>query len=127
MATRLNQFLVVQMLAMPGKEMSIKDLERVCKDADYAIVIDGTTYAADGASVTLDADGQHAVMQVETSDESILSKLTGTMLGPSTEFSEIKVCTTGADKHTVYANLASYVQGPSRITLHLMVLRAECC
>jgi hypothetical protein len=63
-------------------------------------------------------------------DLSIVPLLTKTMLGPNTEFGEIKVGTTvssGNQKKdvTIYANLTNSVQGPSKIELNMIIVKLE--
>ncbi len=52
------------------------------------------------------------------------------MLGPNTEFGEIKIGTTvssGNQKKdvTIYANLTNSVQGPSKIELNMIIVKLE--
>lgn len=63
-------------------------------------------------------------------DLSIVPLLTKTMLGPNTEFGEIKIGTTvssGNQKKdvTIYANLTNSVQGPSKIELNMIIVKLE--
>lgn len=109
---------------MQDTEMSPAELRRVCAHSNYNVILNGTTYATRGVKMIPGIQDEWPAMQVEMNDESILPLLTGTMLGPNTESSEIKVVGTGSETHTVYANLTSYVQRSSRITLALTVLHA---
>lgn len=110
---------------MCGKQMSVDDLAQIFKGTDCVVILDGTEYAAANVRAAPGADAQPPVIEVDTGDESILPHLTGAMLGPSTEFAEIVVKTSGEGGHTVHTNLTSYVQTSSRITLRLSVMRAE--
>ena len=61
-------------------------------------------------------------------DLSIIPFLTKTMLGPNTEFGEIKITTTiiynGENKNiSMYANLTNSVQGPSKIELNMIIVK----
>ena len=61
-------------------------------------------------------------------DLSIIPFLTKTMLGPNTEFGEIKITTTiiynGEKKNiSMYANLTNSVQGPSKIELNMIIVK----
>jgi len=61
-------------------------------------------------------------------DLSIIPLLTKTMLGPNTEFGEIKITTTlpsNKKNITIFANLTNSVQGPSKIVLNLIIIRLE--
>lgn len=109
---------------MQENELTPKDLMRICECADYALILDGVTYAIKNTRLIPNSDGSWPVMQVEINDKSILPLLTGAMLGPSSEFTEILIIALGTNKHTIYANLTSYVQSSSNITLRLLILRA---
>jgi len=61
-------------------------------------------------------------------DLSIVPLLTKTMLGPNTEFGEIKITTViNRDKKnidiSIYANLTNSVQGPSKIELNMVIIK----
>jgi hypothetical protein len=63
-------------------------------------------------------------------DLSIVPLLTKTMLGPNTEFGEIKIITSIKynDKNkdiSIYANLTNSVQGPSKIDLHMIIIKLD--
>ena len=63
-------------------------------------------------------------------DLSIVPLLTKTMLGPNTEFGEIKINTTLESNNqkknvTIYANLTNSVQGPSKIQLNMIIVKLE--
>ena len=65
-------------------------------------------------------------------DLSIVPLLTKTMLGPNTEFGEIKITTTLQEdslKKTVliFANLTNSVQGPSKIELNMIIVKLSYC
>ncbi len=61
-------------------------------------------------------------------DLSIVPLLTKTMLGPNTEFGEIKI-TTSINQNkknvdiSIYANLTNSVQGPSKIELNMVIIK----
>ena len=60
-------------------------------------------------------------------DLSVVPLLTKTMLGPNTEFGEIKI-TTKLDSSidvAIHANLTNSVQGPSKIELNMIIIRLE--
>ena len=64
-------------------------------------------------------------------DLSIIPLLTKTMLGPNTEFGEIKITTQIEydDKKndlSIYANLTNSIQGPSKIELNMIVIKLQC-
>jgi len=61
-------------------------------------------------------------------DLSIVPLLTKTMLGPNTEFREIKITTLikqndTKKKLTIHANLTNSVQGPSKIDLNMIIIK----
>ena len=63
-------------------------------------------------------------------DLSIVPLLTKTMLGPNTEFGEIKITTTlesNSEKKdvSIFANLTNSVQGPSKIELNMIIVNLE--
>ncbi len=63
-------------------------------------------------------------------DLSIVPLLTKTMLGPNTDFREIKITTqiTFQDKvkdFTIFANLTNSVQGPSKIDLNMIIVKLQ--
>jgi len=63
-------------------------------------------------------------------DLSVVPFLTKTMLGPNTEFGEIKITThieTDNQKRdlSIYANLTNSVQGPSKIELNMIIIKLE--
>ncbi len=63
-------------------------------------------------------------------DLSIIPLLTKTMLGPNTEFGEIKIITSIEHNNkrtnlTIYANLTNSVQGPSKIELNLIIIKLQ--
>jgi len=63
-------------------------------------------------------------------DLSVVPLLTKTMLGPNTEFGEIKIMTqleTGNQKKglSIYANLTNSVQGSSKIELNMIIIRLQ--
>jgi len=63
-------------------------------------------------------------------DLSVVPLLTKTMLGPNTEFGEIKI-TTQIDYNnqkqdlSIYANLTNSVQGPSKIELNMIIIKLQ--
>ncbi len=64
------------------------------------------------------------------SDLSVVPLLTKTMLGPNTEFGEIKITTqfeTDGQKKdlSIYANLTNSVQGPSKIELNMIIIKLQ--
>lgn len=63
-------------------------------------------------------------------DLSIVPLLTKTMLGPNTEFGEIRITTsiTHNDENrniSIYANLTNSVQGPSKIELNMIIIKLK--
>ncbi len=64
-------------------------------------------------------------------DLSVIPLLTKTMLGPNTEFGEIKI-TTQIDYNNqkrnlvIFANLTNSVQGPSKIELNMIIINLQC-
>jgi len=61
---------------------------------------------------------------------SIVPLLTKTMLGPNTEFGEIKIttCIKHSDGHKdilIYANLTNTVQGVSKIDLNMIIIKMD--
>ena len=63
-------------------------------------------------------------------DLSVIPLLTKTMLGPNTEFGEIKITTqleTDNQKRdlSIYANLTNSVQGPSKIELNMIIIKLQ--
>lgn len=63
-------------------------------------------------------------------DLSIVPLLTKTMLGPNTEFGEIKITTTiesNKEKRdvSIFANLTNSVQGTSKIELNMIIVNLE--
>lgn len=112
---------------MHGSNMSPEDLRRVCGQAKYDVILNGDAYAVRNATTIPRSDNEWPAILLDMDDESILPLLTGAMLGPSQEFSEIKVVGKGKHPHTIYANLTRYVQSSSSLTLTLYVLRASDC
>ncbi len=60
-------------------------------------------------------------------DLSIVPLLTKTMLGPNTEFGEIKITTKIESNNqkkdvVIYANLTNSIQGPSKIDLNMIII-----
>jgi len=63
-------------------------------------------------------------------DLSVVPLLTKTMLGPNTEFGEIKITTHMENNYqkrdlSIYANLTNSVQGPSKIELNLIIIKLQ--
>ena len=63
-------------------------------------------------------------------DLSIVPLLTKTMLGPNTEFGDIKITTTLSSNNetknvSISANLTNSVQGPSKIELNMIIVNLE--
>lgn len=61
-------------------------------------------------------------------DLSVVPLLSKTMLGPNTEFSEIKITTqipTNDKKITLFTNLTNSVQGLSKIELNMILVKLE--
>ena len=63
-------------------------------------------------------------------DLSIVPLLTKTMLGPNTDFGEIKITTTLESNNekkdiAIFANLTNSVQGPSKIELNMIIVNLE--
>ena len=63
-------------------------------------------------------------------DLSVIPLLSKTMLGPNTEFREIKITTEIENKNqiksfVIYANLTNTVQGPSKIELNMIIIKLE--
>jgi len=64
-------------------------------------------------------------------DLSVIPLLTKTMLGPNTEFGEIKITTQIEYNNqkrdlSIYANLTNSVQGPSKIELNMIIIKLQC-
>lgn len=63
-------------------------------------------------------------------DLSVIPMLTKTMLGPNTEFGEIKI-TTQIDKDnekqniSIFANLTNSIQGPSKVELNMIIVKLQ--
>lgn len=62
-------------------------------------------------------------------DVSVVSKLSKKMLGPNTEFEELKVIARPSSgegkKFSIFTNLTNYMQSKSRIELNLTITRIE--
>ena len=60
-------------------------------------------------------------------DLSIVPLLTKTMLGPNTEFGEIKIMTEIENKGNVsiFTNLTNSVQGPSKVELNMIIIKIK--
>ena len=63
-------------------------------------------------------------------DLSVVPFLTKTMLGPNTEFGEIKITTQIEENGkktnlSIYANLTNSVQGPSKIELNMIIINLK--
>ena len=63
-------------------------------------------------------------------DLSIIPLLSKTMLGPNTEFGEIKITAEIANKNQkknlfIFANLTNSVQGPSKIELNMIIVKLQ--
>ncbi len=64
-------------------------------------------------------------------DLSVIPLLTKTMLGPNTEFGEIKITTQIEYNNqkrdlSIYANLTNSIQGPSKIELNMIIIKLQC-
>ena len=64
-------------------------------------------------------------------DLSVVPLLTKTMLGPNTEFGEIKITTQIEYNNqkrdlSIYANLTNSIQGPSKIELNMIIIKLQC-
>jgi len=64
-------------------------------------------------------------------DLSVIPLLTKTMLGPNTEFREIKITTQIEYNNqkrdlSIYANLTNSIQGPSKIELNMIIIKLQC-
>ncbi len=64
-------------------------------------------------------------------DLSVIPLLTKTMLGPNTEFGEIKITTqleynNQKQDLSIYANLTNSIQGPSKIELNMIIIKLQC-
>lgn len=110
---------------MSAREISPDDLPRICDGSDYVVILGGSSYAASSTRLVWRQGDPWPTMEADMADESILSELTGAMLGPNKESAQIEIKSSASEAHTIYANLASYVQRPPRLTLYLAVLRAE--
>jgi len=59
-------------------------------------------------------------------DLSIIPLLTKTMLGPNTEFGEIKITVEIKNKILlIFANLTNSIQGPSKIELNMIIIKLQ--
>jgi len=59
-------------------------------------------------------------------DLSIVPLLSKTMLGPNTEFGEIKITAEIKNKIlTIFANLTNSIQGPSKIELNMIIIKLK--
>jgi hypothetical protein len=63
-------------------------------------------------------------------DLSVIPFLTKTMLGPNTEFGEIKITTRIENNKQkrdffIYANLTNSIQGPSKIELNMIIIKLQ--
>lgn len=63
-------------------------------------------------------------------DLSVIPLLTKTMLGPNTEFGEIKITTKIESNNqkqdvTIHANLTNSIQGPSKIDLNMIITNLQ--
>jgi len=63
-------------------------------------------------------------------DLSVVPLLTKTMLGPNTEFGEIKITTRIENNDqkkdlSIYANLTNSIQGPSKIELNMIIVKLQ--
>jgi hypothetical protein len=64
-------------------------------------------------------------------DLSVIPLLTKTMLGPNTEFGEIKITTqieynNQKQDLSIFTNLTNSVQGPSKIELNMIIIKLQC-
>jgi len=64
-------------------------------------------------------------------DLSVVPLLTKTMLGPNTEFGEIKITTQIEYNNqkrdlSIYANLTNSIQGLSKIELNMIIIKLQC-
>ena len=63
-------------------------------------------------------------------DLSVIPLLTRTMLGPNTEFGEIRIKTDIKNKNqksdlSIFANLTNSIQGPSKIELNMIIIKLQ--
>jgi len=65
-------------------------------------------------------------------DLSVIPLLTKTMLGPNTEFGEIRITTKIRSLNqkkdiSIHANLTNSIQGPSKIDLNMVIIKIQNC
>jgi len=127
--------------------VNIELLEQIIKEnqdnLEFSLLIDDKVFSMSDVSVTNSptpvnspttrggvyfSDKFAYKLKGTVNDLSIIPLLTKTMLGPNTEFGEIKITTTlpsNKKNIAIFANLTNSVQGPSKIVLNLIIIRLE--
>lgn len=110
--------------------------------AAYALSLDGRDYVLEGAAVSnsptlvtrptvrggvYESARREYRLTGTVRDASIIPRLTGKMLGPSTDFGELKVAVYRGQSRiaTLLSNLTQSVQKPGSVELVLVVVHAE--
>lgn len=115
------------------------------KNSQYSLHLNGITYNMVDVTVTHSptpvtspttrggvyfSDKFAYKIKGSVNNTSIISKLSNTMLGPNTEFGEIKITTQIEDGRkkiglSLFTNLINSVQEPSKIELNMIIVRLE--
>ena len=123
----------------------LEELQKKNPTQSYLLSLDGKNFALEDASISNSptpvnspttrggvyfSDKFAYKLKGTINDLSIVPLLTKTMLGPNTEFGEIKINTTLENKNqktavSIYANLTNSVQGPTKIELNMIIIKLE--
>lgn len=106
-------------------QVTPQDVSRAHARAAYEVVLGGTPHAVASARMAEAADGGWPTLAATMRDAASLPPLSGAMLGPSGEFSEIEVRSAGPDPMRLAANLTSYSQRSGRVELNLRIVGAS--
>ena len=123
----------------------LEELQKKTSDQPYLLSLDGKNFAMEDVSIINSptpvnspttrggvyfSDKFANKLKGTIKDLSIIPLLTKTMLGPNTEFGEIKITTTlesNSEKKdvSIFANLTNSVQGPTKIELNMIIVNLE--
>lgn len=102
-----------------------RDVVRAHEGAAYEVVLGGAPHAVASARIEGGDGGDWPTLAATMRDAASLPPLSGKMLGPSGEFAEIEVRSSGACPMRLAANLTGYSQRSGRVELTLRIVGAS--